>query len=105
MLALAAVGAPSDGSGLLLISVDGLNPDYVIHADRYGVKVPHLRRIMHEGSHASGVRGVLPTVTYPTHTTMLTGVSPAIRASISAATCTRNLGSLRILRAETALQP
>ena len=32
---------------------------------------------MRDGSHASGVRGVLPTVTYPTHTTMLTGVAPA----------------------------
>jgi predicted AlkP superfamily pyrophosphatase or phosphodiesterase len=77
LLAMVALAAPSEGSGLLLISIDGLNPDYVIHADRYGLKVPNLRRIMHEGSHASGVRGVLPTVTYPTHTTMLTGVSPA----------------------------
>ena len=72
-----ALCAPPDGSGLLLISIDGLNPDYVIHADRYGLKIPNLRRIMRDGSHASGVRGVLPTVTYPTHTTMLTGVLPA----------------------------
>ena len=77
VFALAGLCAPPDGAGLLLISIDGLHPDYVIHADRYGLKIPNLRRIMRDGSHASGVRGVLPTVTYPTHTTMLTGVAPA----------------------------
>jgi len=64
------------GSGLLVISIDGLNPSYVIEADKYGLKIPHLRRIMKEGVYATGVRGVLPTVTYPSHTTMLTGVLP-----------------------------
>jgi len=60
-----------------MISIDGLNPQYVIQADKYGLKIPNLRRILRDGAHASGVRGVLPTVTYPTHTTMLTGVWPA----------------------------
>jgi predicted AlkP superfamily pyrophosphatase or phosphodiesterase len=32
---------------------------------------------MTEGAYASGVRGVLPTLTYPSHTTLLTGASPA----------------------------
>jgi predicted AlkP superfamily pyrophosphatase or phosphodiesterase len=77
LLGAAAWCAPPDGAGLLLISIDGLNPDYVTQADRYGLKIPNLRRILREGSHASGVRGVLPTVTYPTHTAMLTGVAPA----------------------------
>ena len=77
LLGVVAWCAPPDGAGLLLISIDGLNPDYVTHADRYGLKIPNLRRILHDGSHASGVRGVLPTVTYPTHTAMLTGVAPA----------------------------
>jgi predicted AlkP superfamily pyrophosphatase or phosphodiesterase len=71
------LSAPPDTAGLLLISIDGLNPAYVTQADRYGLKIPNLRRIMREGSHASSVRGVLPTVTYPTHTTMMTGVFPA----------------------------
>jgi predicted AlkP superfamily pyrophosphatase or phosphodiesterase len=69
--------AVAPGSGLLLISIDGLNPSYVIQADKYELKIPNLRRIFKEGAHARGVRGVLPTVTYPSHTTMLTGVSPA----------------------------
>jgi predicted AlkP superfamily pyrophosphatase or phosphodiesterase len=69
--------APPDTSGLLLISIDGLNPAYVTEADKYGLKIPNLRKLLDEGAHASGVSGVLPTVTYPTHTTMLTGVWPA----------------------------
>jgi predicted AlkP superfamily pyrophosphatase or phosphodiesterase len=62
---------------VVLISIDGLKPDYVIQAGKHGLKIPHLRRFMAEGAHATGVRGVLPTVTYPSHTTMVTGVSPA----------------------------
>jgi predicted AlkP superfamily pyrophosphatase or phosphodiesterase len=62
---------------LLVISIDGMRPDYVSAADRHGLKIPNLRRILETGAHASGVRGVLPTVTYPSHTTIMTGVWPA----------------------------
>jgi len=54
-----------------------MRPDYVLKADRYRLKIPHLRRLLSEGAHASGVRGVVPTVTYPSHTTILTGAWPA----------------------------
>lgn len=62
---------------LLLISIDGMRPDYVTEASAHGLKIPHLLKMLHDGAHASGVRGVLPTVTYPSHTTILTGVWPA----------------------------
>lgn len=62
---------------VVLISIDGLKPEYVLEADKHGLKIPNLRRLVAEGAHASGVAGVLPTVTYPSHTTMVTGVSPA----------------------------
>jgi predicted AlkP superfamily pyrophosphatase or phosphodiesterase len=61
---------------VLLISIDGLHPGNVLEADRHGLKIPTLRRLLREGAHATAVRGVLPTVTYPSHTTMLTGVWP-----------------------------
>jgi predicted AlkP superfamily pyrophosphatase or phosphodiesterase len=61
---------------LVVVSIDGLRPDYILKADEYKLKIPHLRRILKEGAHATGVRGVLPTVTYPSHTTILTGVWP-----------------------------
>jgi predicted AlkP superfamily pyrophosphatase or phosphodiesterase len=62
---------------LVVISIDGLRPDYITAADLHGAKVPNLRRLMQEGSYAEGVTGVIPTVTYPSHTTLMTGVWPA----------------------------
>jgi predicted AlkP superfamily pyrophosphatase or phosphodiesterase len=62
---------------LLLISIDGLRPDYVTAADAHGAKVPNLRRFLTEGAFAQGVVGVIPTVTYPSHTTLITGAAPA----------------------------
>jgi len=78
-MVLALVLAPlwAFGHSLLLVSIDGLRPDYLLQADAHGLKIPHLRRILKDGAHASGVRGVLPTVTYPSHTALVTGVWPA----------------------------
>lgn len=61
---------------VVLISIDGLRPDYVLEADAHGLRIPNLRRLLAGGAHATGVAGVLPTVTYPSHTTLVTGVSP-----------------------------
>ncbi len=61
---------------LLLISIDGLRPGDLTDADARGLKVPNLRRLMRAGAYAHGVVGVLPTLTYPSHTTLLTGVAP-----------------------------
>jgi len=62
---------------LVMISVDGMRPDYITEADAHGAKVPNLRRFLKEGAYAEGVVGVVPTVTYPSHTTLVTGVWPA----------------------------
>jgi predicted AlkP superfamily pyrophosphatase or phosphodiesterase len=62
---------------VVLVSIDGLRPDFVLQADRYGLKIPNLRSFLANGSFANGVVGVLPTVTYPSHTTLVTGVSPS----------------------------
>src|ERR1700758_2619477 len=60
-----------------MISIDGLSPEYVLKADAHGLKAPTLRRFLKEGTYADGVQGVVPTVTYPSHTTLMTGVWPA----------------------------
>ena len=77
VIAAAVFGQPSSSRAVLLVSVDGLRPDYVTGADRHKLKIPYLRRLMREGAHASTVRGVLPTSTYPSHTTLVTGTTPA----------------------------
>lgn len=75
-LALRAARA-QDAPALLFIGIDGLRPDYVLEADRYGLKIPNLRRILREGAHATSVTGVTPAVTYPSFTTLITGRAPA----------------------------
>ena len=62
---------------VLLISIDGLQPDDVIKAEKRGIDIPNLKRFITQGSYAEGVRGVLPSVTYPSHATLITGVSPS----------------------------
>ncbi len=62
---------------VLMISIDGLRPDSVTMAEAHGLKVPNLRRFLSEGAYAEGVTGVVPTLTYPSHTTLVTGTTPA----------------------------
>jgi predicted AlkP superfamily pyrophosphatase or phosphodiesterase len=77
-IGLSAAAAQQNGEPLLVVvSVDGMRPDYVTEADARGAKVPNQRRFLKEGAFADGVQGVVPTVTYPSHTTLVTGVWPA----------------------------
>ena len=77
LIAAAVLPAGAGAAPLLLISIDGLRPGDVAQADARGLKIPTLRKLAAEGAHASGVVGVLPSLTYPSHTTLITGASPA----------------------------
>jgi predicted AlkP superfamily pyrophosphatase or phosphodiesterase len=68
---------------IMLISIDGLRPADVTEAEKRGLKLPNLTRFLKEGAYSTGVVGVLPTVTYPSHTTLLTGASPARHGIVS----------------------
>ncbi len=62
---------------LLVVSLDGLDHRYLRDRDQLGLKIPNLRKLLAEGAWADkGVIGVVPTVTFPSHTTMVTGVRP-----------------------------
>jgi predicted AlkP superfamily pyrophosphatase or phosphodiesterase len=61
---------------VLMISIDGLKPEYITQADAHGMKLPYLRTLVRDGAYADGVVGIWPTVTYPSHTTLITGVWP-----------------------------
>jgi len=76
LLSFSLIAGAQQRRAVALISIDGMRPDHVLQADRHGLKIPNLRRMLRDGAHATAMRGVLPTVTYPTHTTMLTGVWP-----------------------------
>lgn len=75
LLALAA-GLLHAKQPLVVVSVDGLDSRYLANADAMGLKVPNIRRLMREGQTSAGVIGVVPTITWPSHTTMLTGADP-----------------------------
>jgi predicted AlkP superfamily pyrophosphatase or phosphodiesterase len=77
-LVACSLAAVAQQRPVLMISIDGLKPEYITHADEHGLKIPTLRRFVTEGTYADGVIGVMPTVTYPSHTTLMTGVSPAV---------------------------
>ncbi|WP_313737245.1 alkaline phosphatase family protein [Sphingobium yanoikuyae] len=80
---LAVTPLPALAEPVLLISIDGLRPGDVLEADKRGLALPNLRRFLTQGAHASGVTGVLPTLTYPSHTTLMTGVSPGKHGIVS----------------------
>ncbi len=73
---------PRRDAHVIMISIDGLVPDYYLEPARLGLKVPNLVKMKLGGAYAHGVEGVFPTVTYPAHTSLITGVRPAIHGII-----------------------
>jgi predicted AlkP superfamily pyrophosphatase or phosphodiesterase len=68
---------PRRDAHVIMISIDGLVPDYYTEPGRLGLRVPNLSQMKLNGAYANGVEGVFPSVTYPSHTTLITGVRPA----------------------------
>ncbi len=74
-LALTSLSAsPPHVVPLVVVSVDGLR---TADLDDDAYHLPNLRRLRDEGTHASAVTSVDPSVTFPAHTTLVTGVSPS----------------------------
>jgi predicted AlkP superfamily pyrophosphatase or phosphodiesterase len=82
LLLLLPIAAPAaqERVRLLLISIDGLMPS--AYTDPGPARIPTLRRLARQGAFARGVVGVLPSVTYPSHTTLITGVEPAVHGIV-----------------------
>jgi predicted AlkP superfamily pyrophosphatase or phosphodiesterase len=76
LAALALAPMASHAAPVLVVSIDGLRPGDVLEADKRGLKIPNLRQLAATGASATGVHNALPTVTYPNHTTLITGVWP-----------------------------
>jgi len=69
--------AAAPAEHVILVSIDGLMPAYYLEPDRYRLKIPTLRELMRTGVSFAGAEGVFPTVTYPSHTSIITGTLPA----------------------------
>ncbi|TYT25320.1 alkaline phosphatase family protein [Luteimonas viscosa] len=68
--------APLAASGdatraLLLVSLDGVHPSYLARGD-----TPHLDRLAHEGVRAEWMNPSYPSLTFPNHYTIVTGLRP-----------------------------
>ena len=61
---------------VLIVTVDGMKPETYTEPDTHGLKVPTLREMVRNGASSQGVQSVMPTVTYPSHTAMVTGANP-----------------------------
>jgi predicted AlkP superfamily pyrophosphatase or phosphodiesterase len=63
--------APGFPTRVAIVSIDGLRPDVALRAD-----MPHLRALMVRGSFTFWAHTTDVAITLPSHTSMLTGVTP-----------------------------
>ncbi|HEX3600325.1 MAG TPA: ectonucleotide pyrophosphatase/phosphodiesterase [Lacipirellulaceae bacterium] len=64
---------------VVMISVDGLANFYI---DDPSAEIPTIRKLAAEGAKASSMKASDPTVTWPNHTTLVTGVSPGVHGVV-----------------------
>jgi predicted AlkP superfamily pyrophosphatase or phosphodiesterase len=76
----AVQAAPANDRIVVLISIDGLANFYF---DDPKAEMPTIREMAAKGARADGMKAVLPTVTWPNHTTLVTGVRPAKHGVLS----------------------
>ena len=68
---------------LLVLSVDGMRPEFCQSPERFGLRVPNLRWLVASGTSAEKVESVCPTTTYPAHATLVTGTPPRVHGLYS----------------------
>src|SRR3954467_4301396 len=64
---------------VVMISIDGLANFYI---NDPSAEIPTLRKLAAEGAKAASMRASDPTVTWPNHTTLVTGVSPGVHGVV-----------------------
>jgi predicted AlkP superfamily pyrophosphatase or phosphodiesterase len=67
----------------IIITIDGLMPATYVEPDAHGLAVPTLRRLRAQGRSSDGALSVFPSLTYPAHTTIASGVRPARHGVVS----------------------
>ena len=77
-LLLVACSGPSgswNDNRVILISIDGFRGD-MLDDPNFESTYPNLHRLRSDGESCSQVKTVFPSLTYPAHTSMVTGVLP-----------------------------
>lgn len=67
-----------DKPHIVLVSFDGFRPDYL---DRFDL--PNFRRVQARGTRARAMRPVFPTMTFPNHYSLVTGLHPGHHGIVS----------------------
>jgi predicted AlkP superfamily pyrophosphatase or phosphodiesterase len=60
---------------VIVLSIDGLMPETYVDGDT-GFPAPNVRELAAKGCASLGIAPIFPSLTYPNHTTIVTGVSP-----------------------------
>lgn len=68
---------------LIVLSVDGMHPDFYRGAKGVDVKIPNILSLVESGASADAVESVYPSTTYPAHATLVTGVPPRLHGIYS----------------------
>lgn len=68
-----AENQPAPVKHVVLVSIDGLAASYL---NDPRAQLPTLRRLMKEGASATGMITTFPSVTWPSHTSLITGTEP-----------------------------
>jgi predicted AlkP superfamily pyrophosphatase or phosphodiesterase len=74
-----AAAAPDRDRIVVLMSIDGLANFYL---DDPAAEMPTIRKLAAGGAKAASMKASDPTVTWPNHTTLVTGVSPALHGVV-----------------------
>lgn len=85
LLCLPAAGAEH----VVLVSIDGFA---AYHLTNEALELPNIRRLIREGAWAASSETVFPSVTHPSHTTILTGVEPRLHGVLSNGLTNRETG-------------
>lgn len=69
----ALIGEAQTAEHVIVITVDGFRPDFYLDSVW---NTPNIKQLMAGGTYAYGVNSDFPSITYPSHTTIVTGVMP-----------------------------
>ncbi len=93
-------GQPQKDRHVILITLDGF-PAYALQDP--ALSVPNLRRLAREGAFADRMITTNPTVTWPNHTSMVTGVPPAQHSVLYNGLLIRETGKVDSLKSKADL--
>ncbi|MEX2302483.1 MAG: ectonucleotide pyrophosphatase/phosphodiesterase [Bryobacterales bacterium] len=74
---------------VILVSIDGFAAYHLYNQE---LELPNIRRLINEGVWAASSETVFPSVTHPSHTTIVTGVPPRIHGVLSNGLFNRETG-------------